>query len=208
MKQSKIKTAAATLAISLLLSAGTSLAYPMAGQVWTDGNLNVRKNASVSSKVLDKLQEADFVEIVGETGDFYRGQYKDNAYGYCSKAYLGVYSEQGGYANTDGGRLKIRSKASTKSTVLGYLNNGEEAAVIGQSGEYYKIVSNQTVGFVHKSWFRLSVQDTSLKAQKAIQKAESLLGSTKYNGYCQRFVRICFEDAGIKGHAATAIEGY
>lgn len=207
-KQSKIKAASATLAISLLLSAGTSFAYPMAGQVWTDGNLNVRKSASIYSKVLDKLQEADFVEIVGETGGFYQVQYKDNEYGYCSKAYLGVYSEQGGYAKTDGGRLKIRSNASTTSSVLGFLNNGEEAAVVGQSGDFYKIVSNQTVGYVHKAWFRLSVQDTSSKAQKAIQKAESLLGSTQYNGYCQRFVRICFEAAGIKGSAATAIEAY
>ena len=54
-KQSKIKAASATLAISLLLSAGTCFAYPMAGQVWTDGNLNVRKSASIYSKVLDKL---------------------------------------------------------------------------------------------------------------------------------------------------------
>ncbi|MDR0405819.1 MAG: peptidoglycan-binding protein [Clostridiales bacterium] len=45
---------------------------------------------------------------------------------------------------------------------------------------------------------------TATPADTAIAKAKSLLGATAYNGYCQRFVRICFEAAGITGYAATA----
>ncbi|OQB14990.1 MAG: Autolytic lysozyme [Firmicutes bacterium ADurb.Bin193] len=42
----------------------------------------------------------------------------------------------------------------------------------------------------------------------AIAKAKSLLGSTAYYGYCQRFVRISFEAAGIMGYASTANEAW
>lgn len=39
-----------------------------------------------------------------------------------------------------------------------------------------------------------------------IDKALSLKGSHKYDNYCQRFVRVCYEAAGIIGEAASANE--
>ncbi len=53
-----------------------------------------------------------------------------------------------------------------------------------------------------------SVVKTATKADTAIAKAKTLLGSTAYNGYCQRFVRISYEAAGITGYASTAIEAW
>lgn len=40
----------------------------------------------------------------------------------------------------------------------------------------------------------------------AIAKGKSLLGSHVYDNYCQRFVRVCYEAAGITGSAASATE--
>lgn len=37
-----------------------------------------------------------------------------------------------------------------------------------------------------------------------LAKARSLIGSTAYNGYCQRFVRVCYEAVGITGNVASA----
>lgn len=41
-----------------------------------------------------------------------------------------------------------------------------------------------------------------------IDKALSLKGSHAYDNYCQRFVRVCYEAAGISGSAASANEAY
>jgi hypothetical protein len=46
------------------------------------------------------------------------------------------------------------------------------------------------------------------KADIILEKAYSLKGSHSYDEYCQRFVRICCEAAGIKGNAASANEAY
>ncbi|MCD8090391.1 MAG: C40 family peptidase [Clostridiales bacterium] len=44
------------------------------------------------------------------------------------------------------------------------------------------------------------------QVETAIAKAESLLGSHAYDNYCQRFVRVCYEAAGIYGSASSARE--
>lgn len=44
------------------------------------------------------------------------------------------------------------------------------------------------------------------QVEKAIAKGKSLLGSHAYDNYCQKFVRICYEAAGISGSAASARE--
>lgn len=43
------------------------------------------------------------------------------------------------------------------------------------------------------------------QVEKAIKKAKSLIGSHNYDNYCQRFVRICYEAAGIYGSAESAV---
>lgn len=44
------------------------------------------------------------------------------------------------------------------------------------------------------------------QVEVAINKGKSLLGSHEYDNYCQRFVRICYEAAGISGSAGSARE--
>ena len=43
---------------------------------------------------------------------------------------------------------------------------------------------------------------------KILEKAYSLKGSHEFDNYCQRFVRVCYEAAGIYGEAASANEAY
>ena len=44
------------------------------------------------------------------------------------------------------------------------------------------------------------------QVETAIKKARSMKGSHAYDNYCQRFVRICYEAAGIYGNAGSARE--
>lgn len=44
------------------------------------------------------------------------------------------------------------------------------------------------------------------QVETAINKGKALLGSHAYDDYCQRFVRVCYEAAGISGSAGSARE--
>ncbi len=46
------------------------------------------------------------------------------------------------------------------------------------------------------------------QVEKIVSWARNRVGSGEYNGYCQRFVRLAYESAGIYGTAATATEAY
>ena len=50
----------------------------------------------------------------------------------------------------------------------------------------------------------VAVRADSSQVDIALATGRSLIGSTAYNGYCQRFVRICYEAAGIEGWAGSA----
>ena len=52
--------------------------------------------------------------------------------------------------NTD--TLKLRKEASTESTVLELLNQGQKLDVIEQSGDWVKVKVNGIIGFVHKDY--------------------------------------------------------
>ena len=54
----------------------------------SSGNLNVRKNASLTSKIKDKLQNGEIVVILSEKGDFYKVLYFGVKTGFVSKQYL------------------------------------------------------------------------------------------------------------------------
>ena len=64
------------------------------------------------------------------------------------------------------------------------------------------------LGYKSINLYSGGVSATTSKADIAINKAYSLIGSTAYDGLCQRFVRICFEDAGITGYADNALAAW
>ena len=46
------------------------------------------------------------------------------------------------------------------------------------------------------------------QTDKIISYAKSKIGTSEFDGYCQRFVRLCYEAGGIYGSAGTAAEAY
>ena len=50
--------------------------------------------------------------------------------------------------------LRVRSKASTEGTILGYLSNGDKFNILGSQGEWYKISYSNTTGYVHKDYVK------------------------------------------------------
>ena len=137
-------------------------------------NLRVRSGASTSSSTIGYLTNGTKVTITGESGDFYQINY-NNGTGYVSKTYISVDSTDNstntGNTNNSGStstettkmgtvinvttNLRVRSGASTSSSILGYLRNGSNVTIIGEPGDWYKIKFNDGTGYVAKEYIQV-----------------------------------------------------
>ena len=143
------------------------------GIVNVSSSLNVRSEASTSSKVIGSLSGNSKVTIVGEEGEFYKIEYK-GSHGYVAKEYVKDVTEinnsnQGtqtpekpstpettkktGIVNVSSS-LNVRSEASTSSKVIGSLSGNSKVIIIGEEGAFYKIEYKGSHGYVAKEYIK------------------------------------------------------
>ena len=157
--------------------------------------LNVRSSASTSSGVLGILYNGQEVNIIGETGNWYIIKY-NGSNGYVSKDYISKNNQSGSNSSNNGSssestinktgqvynissNLRVRSEASTDSTVLGYLIDGETVKIIGEKGNWYKIIFNGGTGYVSKDYIRIVDSNTPSNRPSNGSSYEKILSSMK-----------------------------
>lgn len=138
-------------------------------------NLRVRQEPNANSFTLGYLLSGQEVEILGESGEWYKINYHGKI-GYCHKNYVMKISNVGNSSNNNSSNngsldnndnqikekkgtvinapsgLRVRKEASTGSNVLGTLKNGSEVVIIGESEEWHKIKYSSGSGYVHKDY--------------------------------------------------------
>ena len=143
------------------------------GIVNVSSSLNVRNEASTSSKVIGSLSGNSKVTIVGEEGAFYKIEYKGSQ-GYVAKEYVKDVTEsnnsnQGtqtpekpstpestektGIVNVSSS-LNVREGASTSSKVIGSLSGNTKVTIVGEEGAFYKIEYKGSQGYVAKEYVK------------------------------------------------------
>ena len=143
------------------------------GIVNVSSSLNVRNEASTSSKVIGSLSGNTKVTIVGEEGAFYKIEYK-GSHGYVAKEYIKDVTEsnnsnQGtqtpekpstpentektGIVNVSSS-LNVREVASTSSKVIGSLSGNTKVTIVGEEGAFYKIEYKGSHGYVAKEYIK------------------------------------------------------
>ena len=143
------------------------------GIVNVSSSLNVRNEASTSSKVIGSLSGNTKVTIVGEEGAFYKIEYK-GSHGYVAKEYVKDVTEsnnsnQGtqtpekpstpentektGVVNVSSS-LNVREGASTSSKVIGSLSGNTKVTIVGEEGAFYKIEYKGSHGYVAKEYVK------------------------------------------------------
>ena len=157
---------------------GSSSAVLTQGKVYNvSTNLRVRSGASTSSSILGYLTNNTAVTIVGSEGEWYKIQY-NSGYGYVSKEYITTNgnstnnTESNNTGNSDSSEtqgkvynvssnLRVRSGASTSSSILGYLTNNTAVTIVGSEGEWYKIKYNNGYGYVSKEYITTNGDSTN-----------------------------------------------
>ena len=143
------------------------------GIVNVSSSLNVRSEASTSSKVIGSLSGNSKITIVGEEGAFYKIEYK-GSHGYVAKEYVKDVTEinnsnQGtqtpekpstpettkktGIVNVSSS-LNVREGASTSSKVIGSLSGNSKVTIVGEEGAFYKIEYKGSHGYVAKEYIK------------------------------------------------------
>lgn len=152
-----------TIAFSPVLSASAALSLPAVGKSLTKSTgLNIRQAATTASKSLGTLDPGAYIEIIGETDEFYQVRFsKDGSVGYCHKDYIDLVSQESGEVTTKSGSLNLRSRSTTSSSILAKLNKGTELPVLEVlNNGWVKVVSGKTVGYVSSDYFRIGTTDS------------------------------------------------
>ena len=66
-----------------------------------------------------------------------------------------------GVAFTTGSSLRLRSKASTNSTILDTAAKGDVAVVISKSGDWYKVIYNMQEGYMHSDYLNVVTKENA-----------------------------------------------
>ena len=124
--------------------------------------LNLRQKASTSSKILARLSGGTRVTVLGESGGWYHVNYSGTL-GYLSKAYVRVTGDANPTATQapeasreatiqieNGGTLHLRKGPGTDTESLGYVQDGDKAVILGESGEWYRVRVDGKEGYLKK----------------------------------------------------------
>ena len=171
------------------------------GIVNVSSSLNVRSEASTSSKVIGSLSGNTKVTIVGEEGAFYKIEYK-GSHGYVAKEYVKDVTEnnnsnQGtqtpekpstpestektGIVNVSSS-LNVRSEASTSSKVIGSLSGNTKVTIVGEEGAFYKIEYKGSHGYVAKEYIKDVTESNNSNQGTQIPEKPSTPETTKKTG--------------------------
>ena len=146
-----------TIFIIFFMVAMAGTVFALTGTVNTN-ELNLRDGASTSSNIITKLNKNETLNIIEETGDWYKVSYK-NYTGYVSKQYLDKNedtSQNNEENNTsiEDGDGKILSAATVyalpllNSTQIGTLEQGKTVKIISEVGNWRYVQTNEIIGWI------------------------------------------------------------
>lgn len=148
------------------VNSGISVASISKGQVVNvTSTLRIRASASTNSSVLGTMRNGSTFDIISKSGSWYQIKY-NGITGYVHGDYVkeiaasSSISTKGKVYNVST-NLRVRSGASTSSSILGYLTNNTEVTIVGSEGEWYKIQYNSGYGYVSKEYITTNVNSSN-----------------------------------------------
>ena len=148
------------------LNSGISVASVSKGQVVNvTSTLRIRESASTSSSVLGTMRNGSTFDIISKSGSWYQIKY-NGITGYVHGDYVKEIAASSailtkGKVYNVSTNLRVRSGASTSSSILGYLTNNTEVNIVGSEGEWYKIQYNSGYGYVSKEYITTNGNSTN-----------------------------------------------
>lgn len=137
--------------------------YVNLGIALVDGNLNVRKEPTTESRVVGKMTNHAACEIIAQEGDWYQIT-SGNVEGYVSADYIITGDEAFAIAAAEvltvakvkTATLRVRKDATTESSILALVGDGEELIVSGEKDGWYEVEVDNLYGYVSGEYVEIS----------------------------------------------------
>lgn len=162
------------------------------GVAQVDNYLNVREEASTDSSVVGIMKKNAVAEITGEQDGWYQIS-SGSITGYVKAEYLTVGNEElldsvksrKAQVNTE--TLKVRSEASTESSVVTLVGQGDQLTVTDeQTPGWIKVQTSDGEGYI--SFDYATVEDTYQYAEKPETESSESGSGNSVIGYALQFV--------------------
>lgn len=143
----------------------TICGYTNLGIANVEGNLNVRKEASVDSEIVGKMQGNAGCEILGVEGDWTLIQ-SGKVNGFVSSEYL-ITGEQAvalaeeiktTVAKVITTTLNVRKEPNTECAIIALVGNGEELEILETLDGWYKVAVDDEEGYISSEYVEVSTE--------------------------------------------------
>lgn len=119
------------------------------GIVQTSGsNLNIRSSYTTSSRIIGRIPNNSYVEIISNKNDFYYIKY-NNTYGYSSKSYI---NKLNGKSMTTTDNLNFRTGPSTKYSIITTIKKGTNVTIYNTVSNWSYAYYNGNYGYLYNSY--------------------------------------------------------
>ena len=120
------------------------------GTVTADG-VNLRTEASTASNIAAVLNKDTKISVLGKNGAWFTLATENYGTAYIHGDYFKVTEADGVVA---GDSVNVRSTAEIAENVLGKVNTDESLKVVGQTGNWYKVIYNGSEAYVSKDFVK------------------------------------------------------
>ena len=145
----------------------------------TGSKVRVRKSADTNAAIVDNANKGEVVVVVSKHGDWYKVIY-DLKEGYMHGDYVDVSKTENaelGYGKITASSVNIRSGAGTSYGKVNQAKKGEKAYIVGINNGWYKVIFENTVGYVRSDYVELTEvpyeNDASSKSPKFFKGGKS-----------------------------------
>ena len=148
-----LKTAVVSALFALTLAVSASAASD--GGATTTTAVNFRTGAGTNYGIISTLPAGTHVVVSSQSSGSWATVVYNGTVGYISSDYLKRANEMDasfGTGTIDGSYVRMRSGASTSSSILGTYNSGTTMTVTGVSGAWYKVSYSGKDGYVCKDY--------------------------------------------------------
>lgn len=130
----------------------------------TSGTLNIRKSASKNSAVLSSLKNGAYITLISKSGNWWKVEYKNSAYGYCHGDYIKTVSGTPKKVKLTSGTLNVRKGAGISYSVVDSLANGKTVIQLSFSNGWSRILYSGTkLGYVSSKYLTSTSTSTQYK---------------------------------------------
>ena len=161
---------------------GTFCGYTNIGIANVDtSNLNVREEPTTDSKVVGKMTRHNACEILEVVGDWTKitsgkvSGYVKSEYLLTGEEALAIAREEVcTYATVTTETLRVRSEASTDSSIVSLVNKGEDLVVVEESEEWVLVEIDDETGYVFKEYVTIAQKLPTAKTITEIRYGEGV----------------------------------